>query len=79
MEASDVRIAQQQVIFFRALKQDLRVKSLVGTSANALRIQIWTALIAILLLKYLELRASIGWSLSFLIPSPSIPPAAALR
>ena len=39
-------------LFFKALKQNLKVKSLVGTSENALRIQIWTALIAILLLQW---------------------------
>jgi len=54
----------QVEVFFRALKQNLRVKSFVGTSPNALKIQIWTALIAILLLKYLQLRASFGWPLS---------------
>ena len=54
-------------VFFRALKQNLRIKTFVGTSANALRIQIWTALIAMLVLKYLQLRASYGWSLSNLV------------
>jgi hypothetical protein len=57
----------QVEVFFRALKQNLRVKTFVGTSANALKIQICTALIAILLLKYLQLRASFGWSLSNLV------------
>ena len=51
-------------LFFKALKQNLRIKTFVGTSANALQIQIWTALIALLLLKYLQLRARFGWSLS---------------
>ena len=54
----------QVEVFFRALKQNLRIKTFVGTSANALKIQIWTALIAMLLLKYLQLRATYGWSLS---------------
>ncbi len=54
-------------IFFRALKQNLRLKTFVGTSANALKIQIWTALITLLLFKYLQLRASFGWSLSNLV------------
>jgi Domain of unknown function (DUF4372)/Transposase DDE domain len=54
-------------IFFRALKQSLRVKTFVGTSANALKIQIWTALIAMLLIKYLQLKATFGWSLSNLV------------
>jgi hypothetical protein len=54
-------------LFFKALKQHLRVKTFVGTSANALHIQIWTALIALLLLKYLQLKARFGWSLSNLV------------
>jgi len=41
-------------LFFKSLKQNLKVKSFVGTSRNALLIQIWTALIAILLLKWLH-------------------------
>ena len=54
-------------LFFKALKQSLRVKTFVGTSANALKTQIWTALIAMLLLKYLQLKARFGWSLSNLV------------
>ena len=54
-------------LFFKALKQNLRVKTFGGTSANALHIQIWTALIALLLLKYLQLKARFGWSLSNLV------------
>lgn len=54
-------------LFFKVLKQNLRVKTFVGTSANAVRIQLWTALIAVLLLKYLKLRASFGWSISNLL------------
>lgn len=54
-------------LFFKALKQNLRVKTFVGTSANALHTQIWTALIALLLLKYLQLQARFGWSLSNLV------------
>jgi len=51
-------------LFFKALKQNLKVKSFVGTSENALRIQIWTALLALLLLKWLHFLSSAGWSLS---------------
>ena len=51
-------------LFFKALKQNLRVKSFVGTTENALRIQIWTALIAMLLLKWLHYLSKAGWSLS---------------
>ena len=51
-------------LFFKALKQHLRVKTFLGTSANAVRIQLWTALIAILILKLLQMRSTFGWSLS---------------
>jgi hypothetical protein len=54
-------------LMFKALKQGLRIKTFVGTSANALHIQIWTALIAMLVLKYLKMQARFGWSLSNLI------------
>src|SRR5438309_5370165 len=51
-------------LFFKALKQNLKVKSFVGTSENALRIQIWTALISLLLLKWLHHLSKASWSLS---------------
>lgn len=54
-------------IFFKAIKQNLKIKTFVGTSKNALLIQIWTALTAILLLKYLKFRSSMNWSLSNLV------------
>ena len=50
--------------FFKTLKQHLKVKTFIGTSENALRIQIWTALIALLLLKYLHHLSKFGWSMS---------------
>jgi len=51
-------------LFFKALKQNLKVKTFVGTSSNAVRIQIWTALIAMLLVKFMQLKSSFAWSLS---------------
>jgi len=54
-------------LFFKALKQNLKVKTFVGTSENALYIQIWTALIAILLVKYLQFKSKFGWSLSNMV------------
>jgi len=54
-------------LFFKALKQNLRVKTFVGTSENALYIQIWTALIAMLLIKFMQFKAAIKWSLSNLV------------
>jgi len=54
-------------LFFKALKQNLKIKTFVGTSANAVKIQIWTALISMLLLRYLQLISRFGWSLSNLV------------
>jgi hypothetical protein len=49
-------------IFFKELKQTLKVKTFVGTSENAVAVQIWTALIALLLLKWLHFRSTAGLS-----------------
>jgi hypothetical protein len=57
----------QVELFFKALKQNLKIKTFVGTSANAVKIQIWTALIAMLLLRFLQLTSRFGWSLSNLV------------
>lgn len=54
-------------IFFKALKQNFKIKTFVGTSPNAVKIQIWTALIAMLILKFLQLRSKFHWSLSNLL------------
>lgn len=51
-------------LFFKALKQTLRIKTFVGTTENAVKTQIWTALITMLLLKMLQLRSTWRWSLS---------------
>jgi IS4 transposase len=58
-------------LFFKALKQNLKVKTFLGTSgarvisafANAVNTQIWTALIAMPILKYLQMKSTYGWSL----------------
>jgi hypothetical protein len=54
-------------IFFRDIKQQLHIKSFIGTSHNAVMIQIWTALITILILKALKTQAKHGWYLSNLV------------
>jgi len=54
-------------LFFKSLKQLMRVKTFVGTSANALKTQLWAALIAMLLLKYLLLKSTFNWSFSNLV------------
>jgi hypothetical protein len=50
-------------LFFKVLKQQLQVKSFVGTSRNALLSQMWVALIAYLLLSYLKFKSKFHWSL----------------
>ena len=54
-------------IFFRDIKQLLHIKSFIGTSQNAVMIQIWSALITILILKYLKELAKYNWYLSNLV------------
>ncbi len=54
-------------LFFKALKQHLKIKTFVGTSENALKLQIWTALISLLLLKYLQFKSLCGWPLCRLV------------
>lgn len=51
-------------LFFKAIKQNLKIKSFVGTSENAVKTQIWTALLCMLILKILQMRSTFGWSLS---------------
>jgi len=57
----------QVEIFFREIKQLLNIKSFIGTSENAVLIQIWTALITILILKFLKNLAKYDWRLSNLV------------
>ncbi len=57
----------QVELFFKALKQLCKIKTFVGTSANAVKVQVWTALIAMLLLRFLQLGARFGWALSNLL------------
>lgn len=54
-------------IFFREIKQLLHIKSFIGTTENAVMIQIWSALITILVLKVLREIAKYGWQLSNLV------------
>lgn len=53
--------------FFKDIKQLLKIKSFLGTSPNAVLIQIWTAMITILIIKYLKACAKYGWCLSNLV------------
>jgi len=50
-------------LFFKWIKQNLKVKTFYGSSKNAVLIQIWTALIAYLLLVWLKFKSAVGWGL----------------
>lgn len=50
-------------LFFKCIKQQLKVKSFVGTSKNTLLSQLWVALITYLLLSYLKFKSRFSWSL----------------
>ena len=56
-------------IFFRNLKQRLSIKAFLGTTRNAVEVQIWTALITMLLMVYLKSIAKYRWCLSNLVSS----------
>ena len=58
---------QYVVQLFKAIKQSLRIKTFIGTSENAVQTQIWTALIAMLVVRYLQLRSTWNWGLSNLV------------
>lgn len=49
-------------IFFKWIKQNLKIKSFLGTSRNAVMTQIWAALCIALLLAYLKFTARLSWS-----------------
>lgn len=56
-------------IFFRNLKQLLRIKSFIGTSRNAVETQIWTALTTMLIFTWLKHVARYKWALANLVAS----------
>jgi hypothetical protein len=65
---SELYKARWQIeIFFREIKQLLHIKSFIGTSENAVKIQIWSAMICILILKYLKAISKYPWHLSNLV------------
>jgi hypothetical protein len=53
--------------FFRFLKQNLKIKSFLSTAPNAVWTQIWTAVIAMLLLRYIQLKSKVSWGFSNLL------------
>jgi Transposase DDE domain/Domain of unknown function (DUF4372) len=47
-------------LFFKAIKQNLKIKTFLGTSENAVMTQIWVALITYLILAFLRFKAGLG-------------------
>jgi len=57
------RCRWQIEVFFKQIKQTLQLADFLGTSANAVRWQVWTALLVYLLLRYVAFLSD--WSHSF--------------
>ena len=53
----------QVELFFKWIKQNLKIKAFLGNSKNAMMTQIWIALCTCLLLAYFKFSAKLGWSL----------------
>jgi hypothetical protein len=54
-------------IFFKTIKQNLKIKSFFGTSRNAVLTQIWISMISFLLLKYLSDSSTQVWTVGSLM------------
>ena len=50
-------------LFFKWIKQNLKVKSFLGTSRNAVMTQLWVALCAYLVLAFLKFQSKLGHSM----------------
>jgi hypothetical protein len=66
-ESQLYKMRWQVELFFKALKQNLKIKTFVGTSATAVKTQVWTALITMLMLRLMQLKSRWGWSMSNLV------------
>jgi len=51
-------------LFFKWIKQNLKIKTFFGTSRNAVLTQVWIALIAVLLLAFYKFKAQLGQTLT---------------
>ena len=61
---ADIYKARWQVeLFFKWIKQNLKIKSFVGTSKNAVMTQIWIALCIYLLLAFLRFQSKLTKSM----------------
>ena len=61
---ADIYKARWQVeLFFKWIKQNLKIKSFIGTSNNAVMTQIWIALCVYLLLAFIKFQSQLGKSM----------------
>ena len=56
-------------LFFKWIKQNLKIKTFFGTSRNAVLTQIWIALVTILILAFYKFKAKLGQSLTQILKS----------
>ena len=60
---ADIYRSRWQVeLFFKWIKRNLKVKSFVGTSRNAVMTQLWIAMCMYLLVSHLKFASRLGWS-----------------
>ena len=65
---ADVYKARWQVeLFFKWIKQNLKIKSFVGTSKNAVMTQIWIALCVYLLIAFIKFQSKIQISMQQIV------------
>jgi putative transposase len=57
----------QVELFFKEIKQNLKIKRFLGTTKNAVLCQIWVAMIVYLLLAYLKFKSKKNWTISKLM------------
>jgi putative transposase len=56
-------------LFFKWIKQNLKIKTFFGTSRNGVLTQIWIALVTILILAFYKFKAKLGQSLTQILKS----------
>ncbi len=56
-----------KTLFFKWIKQNLKIKSFVGTSKNAVLTQLWIALCMYLIIAYLKFQSGLGKSMQQLL------------
>ena len=54
-------------LFFKAIKQNLKLKAFLGRSRNAIQTQIWIAMIAYLLVSFAQHLGKTGWTVQRLL------------